>query len=388
MARVAKKKKKDVVVPRKSAASKLAEEKHIGVETTVWANIPPEKFEYTLYWTLRHYAYFYDVKDAFKWASGWVKQNRTKDEYRLFRASPERFFSQTVGGLCRCIENGATFDKRKMDLINNEIDLAIDRGRRAEEEKAKEPKVNIVKKSPADIVKERTSDFIAEIEEVLDMFDTKVYVDWENYSVYNELQKIDAPYNIAKGVADYYTPLVDELKELIEKKTPDLVEAYGRLSVKKRKQYLKIIEMIVADAELYMTSKKTVRKSRKKKVASSGQQVAKLKFLKESKEYKMVSVDPVSIVGATEVYLFNTKYRRVQYLVTNSKQGFQVKGTTIQNVDLEQSYQKTIRKPEEFLSDFLKAPKVKSRKVLNELSTKPAETNGRVSDQTIIAKVY
>ena len=223
---------------------------------------------------------------------------------------------------------------------------------------------------------------------MLDMFKSDTWVDWDNYSVFEELKAEDAPYNMAKGVYDYYTPLRDELQELVDKCPSDLNEAYCIYGKRDRKKLLKIVDGIVSDAEMYMMSKKATRKPRKKKETTATQQVAKVKYLKESKEFKMTSIDPVQIVGADEVYLFNTKYRQLTRLVSSAKTGFTVKGTTIQNVDLEQSYKKTIRKPDEFLGDFMKAPKVKTRKLLETLKTKKAEANGRVNDQTIIMKRY
>lgn len=380
-----KKKKAPVSNARKSIT---AEEKHIGRETINWSEIAQSEMENKVYETLRHYGYFYDYKDSYKWTIEWVKQNKDKETLKLFRAAPERLFSTTVNGLCKMMLNGAKFSEKRMTFIENKIDEQVGRGKSKLEEAKEETVSDVVKKSPADIIKERTSDFIAEIEEVIDMFGGKTYIDWDEYSVYNELQKVDAAYNTAKAVVDYYTPLRDEIKELVEDKTEDLVEAYSWLSVRKRKQYLNVIQSIIDDAEKYMMSKKAVRKPRKKKDTPATKQVEKMKYMSDSAEFKLVSVDPVNIVGASEVYLFNTKYRTMTYLVTQSPKGFEVKGSTIHGVDIEASYKKKLRKPEEFLSGFAKATKARARKILKELKTKEATCNGRVNDQTIIVKVY
>lgn len=388
MARKATVKKKTTSAPRGSKASRLIEEKHIGYETVDWASVPKESLNDKMRETLRHYGYFYDVKDRFSWATQWVKDNRTKQELKHFKASQDRMFSMTVCGLCRMQFNGVQLNEKMLNMINQAVDEAIESGKKALKEKSQNSNNDTGRKSPADIVKERTSDFIANVEEVLDMFDTKTWVDWEEYSVYNELQKNELPYNTAKAVVDYYTPLRDELKELVEKKTEDLVESYSHLGVRKRKKLLNVVQGIIDDAEKYMISKKAVRKPRKKKATSVTQQVSKFKYLPESAEYKTKSVNPVNIIGAKEAYLFNTKYRHVTHLVSSSKSGFEIKGTTIQNVDIEGSTRKTVRKPEEFLTDFNKATKVRKRKLVSELKTKPAAVNGRTNEQTIILKVY
>lgn len=380
-----KKKKVPISNARKSVA---VEEVKIGYETINWSEISSNEFERKVMETLRHYGYFYDYKDTYKWTIEWAKKTKDKDTVKFLRAAPERVFSTTVNGLCKMMLNGATFSEKRMKFIEDNIAEQVKRGRQKLEESTDDNVVEIKKKSPADIVKERTSDFIAEIEEVIDMFGGKTHVDWDEYSVYNELQKVDAAYNTAKAVVEYYTPLRDEIKELVEEKTEDLVEAYSWLGPRKRKQYLKVIQLIIDDAEKYMMSKKAVRKPRAKKATPATKQVEKMKYMANSTEFKLVSVDPVNIIGASEVYLFNTKYRTMTYLVTQSPKGFEVKGTTINGIDVEASYKKTLRKPEEFLSGFAKATKARARKILKELKTKEAACNGRVNDQTIIVKVY
>lgn len=381
-----KKERKAPAISRKSKFARMAEEKHIGYEITDWSVISPENFEKKLMETLNHYNYFYDYKDTFKWAEDWVKANRTKTELKHFKNASQMRFSATAGRLAKIVTNGATLSSKHHDFMIKHIEAAIQEGKKATSSEKSEEEGP--KRTPADILKEKTSDFIARIEETLDTFNTKTYVDWDQYSVYNELKSADAAYNTAKAVAEYYGPLKEELTELVVKKTADLVEGYSKMSIAKRKQYLKIVEAIIADAEKFMQSKKAVRKTRVKKVASVGQQVSRMKYLPESKEYKVTSSDPTSIVGAAEVYLFNTKYRRLTYLVSSSSSGFQVKGTTIQNIDIEASYTKTLRKPEEFFTAFMKATKAKARNLAETLATKKAAVNGRTSEDTLILKVY
>lgn len=379
--------KQKVALPsRGSKASRIQEEKKVGYETVDWASVTPDQYNDKIRETLRHYGYFYDIKDSFSWATEWVKENMPKQDLKYFKASPERLFSMTAGALCRMEMNGAQLTDSSKNLINRYVAAAIEAGKKSVEDKNSVSSTNTVTRSPADIVKERTSDFIAGLETYLDTFDTK---EWkEDFSVYNELQKNDMPYNTSKAIVDYYIPLRDELTELVEKKTEDLVEAYSSLGIRKRKKLLAAVSSIIDDAEKYMNSKKAQRKPRKKKTTSAGQQVSKVKYLKESGEYKLTSVDPVNIIGASEVYLFNTKYRQITHLVSSSKNGFEVKGTTIQNVDIEGSTRKKIRKPDEFFTDFNKATKARRKKILAEIKTKPAEANGRLNDQTLILKVF
>lgn len=373
-----KKKKPTVSLGRKSIT---AEEKHVGLETVDWTNV--KNMRIAILDTLRHYNYFYDYKEAFKWASAWVKQHKPKN-YSQFQKVEQWRISTSIGGMCRMHMNGAPFDAKQVQWIHDKIDTAIQESILAKDSAG--PKETSVK-TIADIVKEKTSDFIADIEAVLDDFYRGVNLDIENYSLYNELKKIDASINIAKAVIEYYTPLKAEVEELLTKKTKELVEGYQHMKPAKRKEYLTLLTKIVSDAEKYMASKKAIRKPRAKKVVSVTAQTTKVQYQKDSAEFKVTSVDPINIVGANEVYLFNTKYRTLSHLVTSSSSGFTIRGTTIQDIDLEKSKKKKLRDPNAVLSNIL-TTKAKAIKTFNELKTAEAETNGRINSETIILKVF
>lgn len=378
--------KKAVSSPRKNTnAARLLEEKHIGYETTDWTN--PRNMDAKVMETLRHYNYFYDISDGVKWAKEWIKQNRPKNDLKYFSMAEDWRVSMTLGGLCKMMLNGASFDEKRMTWINNKIQEVIDYAKNVEKQKKKaKEEVKVERKSAADIVKEKTHDFIAELEDRLDHWTEQD----EEFSVYEELKKVDAAYNTAKAVYDYYKPLVEELEELTTKKTDDLVEAYTKSlgGIRMQKRYLAFVKKFIADAEMFMNSKKAVRKPRAKKTVTASQQIAKVVYQKESSEFKITSIEPSNIVGASMVVLFNTKTRDVTILNSSSGNGFTVKGTTIQDIDIENSQRKKVRKPEPFLAEATKSTKARLKRVFEELKTKPAEANGRLNSDTIILKAY
>jgi hypothetical protein len=376
---------------RKSGAAKVLEEKHVGAEITNWSGI--RDMDNAIYQCLRHYGYFYDHKDAFKWGEAWVKKNRTASELADYKASEDWRVNTTLGGLCKMHMNGAELEERYITRINTGIDAAITAGkanRKIEDiDKAKPVKTS------AQILSEKTSDFIAEVEHVIDLYhDPKVWLDGENYSVFNELKKIAAPKPLAQKVYDYYKPLYDEIDELINKKTPDLVEGYGHLkTAKDKKDYLSFVKNILDDCSKFMNAAtaakvRAPRQPRAKKKVSVEKLVAKVKYQKESAEFKLTSVDPANLIGATEVYLFNTKYRHLVQLVAASVDGFSIKGTTITNVREEACLRKTLRKPEDVLTEIGKTTKARVNKVFIDIKTKAATANSRLNEETIILKVF
>ena len=390
----AKKKKPDLkpVPQRKSSAARILEERHIGAEVTDWATV--ENIDIAIYQNLRNYGYFYDHKEAFGWAIPWVKKHRTASDLVDFKEAEDWRVNTTLGGLAKMHLAGAPLEEKYMKRLNDGIDDAIRAG--AANRKATESALKTMPvKTAAEILNTRISDFIAEVEAVIDLYhDPKVWVDGENYSVFNELKKITAPKPLAQRVYDYYKPLFDEIDELITKKTPELVEGYGHLkTAKEKKDYWSFIKNILDDCQKYQnaqaaTKVRAVRQPRAKKKIPVEKLVARVKYQKESAEYKLTSVDPANVIGATDVYIFNTKTRQLIQLVAASVDGFSIKGTTITNFSEASSWRKTLRKPEDVLTSIGKTTKARVAKVFSELTTKPAPANGRLNEDMIILKVF
>ena len=383
MARKATAKKSKFTPSRKSAASKLLEERHIGTEIVDWSEITD--VEAAMQQCFNHYNYFYDFKDANRWAKRYVKKNFPK-KLKFYNVAEPWRTSITVGAMCRMIENGAVLPEHNMKWLHDHLEEIFTVGKSIYAKNAENERI-IPRKNPNEIIKEKTSTFISEIDDVLDMFWENVYVDWENYSVYNELQKIEAAPQIAKGVIDYFTPLRDEWNEIVKNKDPQLKEAYGHMTAKDKKLHVKILNQILSDAEMYLNAKKATRKPRAKKAKSAAQIVSKMQYQKTSPEFKITSVDPANIVGAKTVLLFNTKYRQV--IILEAEKTFaEISGSTIKGIDMDASMRKTLRKPEEQLSIFLTGTKAKIKREFNSIKTKAQAVTPRLNNDTIIMKVF
>jgi hypothetical protein len=254
--------------------------------------------------------------------------------------------------------------------------------RKEEKEQEKAAVPTTPKKTPQDILKEKTSDFIASVEEVLDSREG-----WEDYSLYDELKKIDAAQVIANRVVDYYKPIRDEMQAVVDKAHKELVEGYSHMSIKERKQLLDFLSSVVADAEQYALNKKAVRKPKINKPKSAYKQVASMKYLEESKEYQIVSTPKEKLPGSRRVFLFNVKTRTITELVSDQRNGFTVKGTTIQGIDFDLSRSTKLRKPEEFLPIVQKKTPNQINTEWKKLTTKTNCANGRVNKDTIILRI-
>lgn len=320
----------------------------------------------------------------------WIKENYKGQERTILLSAPEYCYTDSA--------TAATIQWKKLGYDwpekwdgQKKLLMTVETIKTASiikiSEKEDSDKVKVYVKSPMEIVKERTSDFIANIEAVLDDYYRGVHLDIEEYSVYNEMIKADLNSFSAKHVVDYYIPLRDEIEDLVNNKPADLVEGYKHLSIAKRKEYLKLLQAIVSDAERYVLSKKAVRKPSKPKVKTADKQVAKLNYAKDSAEFKLTSINPTAIVGASRLYTFNVKYRTITEYVTERTGGFEIKGSTLQGIDADRSRSIRLRKPEEQLSVFLTKTPTAINKFWSELTTKTIDdVNGRINKDTILLR--
>jgi len=112
-----------------------------------------------------------------------------------------------------------------------------------------------------------------------------------------------------------------------------------------------------------------------------------INYKKEDTELGLKSVNPAEIVGASQVWVYNTKYKRLAAYRSDSALGIQVKGSTLQNYDPDMSEQKSIRRPEIIVNRVLTSSKVQLRKFLSDIETKEFELTGRINDECIIVRV-
>ena len=132
---------------------------------------------------------------------------------------------------------------------------------------------------------------------------------------------------------------------------------------------------------------KVNKKPRAKKPTDKAKVVAKMKYLKQDDKLKLVSVNPQDIIGTQELWIFNTKTRKLGKYIAAEFQELGVKGTTITGFDEHKSVQKTLRKPEEQLKEFKAAGKVALRKFLEDIKAVDIKLNGRLNEDTILLKV-
>ena len=167
-----------------------------------------------------------------------------------------------------------------------------------------------------------------------------------------------------------------------------LREGYSHLTKKDAATYLTALETLHGACDLVIDAAKAIRKPRLKQAPSKEKIVAKVAYKERDEMYQLASVNPLELIGATEVWVFNSKTRKLGKYVAEDGQTMQVKGSALLFFDETKSIQKTLRKPEDTLKEFKKTGKVKLRTFLEDIKTTDTKLNGRLNKDTLILKTF
>jgi hypothetical protein len=166
-----------------------------------------------------------------------------------------------------------------------------------------------------------------------------------------------------------------------------LKEAYSRMTKKQLRDRVMFFETLVEDARKYGSVEKKKRATRKPKPVSVEKVLKNLKFQRESKEYRLASVDPSKVIGSQELWTFNTKYKTLTVFRADGPKGLTVKGTSIVGYDDKNSHtMRTGRKPEDALDKVAKGGKIVLKKLVEELKNGVPLAH-RINDNTVLLRV-
>lgn len=366
---------------------------------------PPVKFMENRNRMFGFYNYYLSAKDLKPFALEWMKNNGyKKDEIKYIKSLRDTQPSVTTSKLCRALTNGMsptcdgqmeyykdrpgyniTEPHNDLTHIKTELTSLL-----ANYVKIADTPVDANKHtnniSPIERLKNKVNSTVcAELDWMLD--------DWINsepkvkgINVYSLLKQYTIPAAGLKYVEEWLGRYKTELTEALDGQ-PDSTEGYSYLTKPGIRSRIKELTKMEEQVAKFRATNTNARKPRKKKVQSADRQVKSLKYLAESDEYAVTSVSPANIPGARKLYVFNIKYRRMTVYECSSTEGFSVKGTSIKGFDEKLSYSMSLRKPSDVISAIVTKTDKQRDKIIDALTTKRKEANGRINDQTLILKV-
>ena len=422
------KKKAPRAAPRLKRGGKLAEPKWDDLEKMTGAKIHAHR-------RFLHSWYYENFKPAelYSFVAEWmIKEEYSKEEVKAVKAAPNSALSITAAIVARMDMMGAprlakpeadhwlslpgTMGELKcsIDFLKESVAKYIEAGKDkvAEKEEEEKEKVNVYVPS----IQERIRDQAIEQSEDIDIwlegwiedpnsFDPKGFDFKRHFGSKGVTQaharKLKSFYE--DTLADYddldRMPTKGQLAKMSEHDADmweQLKEGYAHVKKADIKKLRTAISELMVALDFIIDQAKATRKPRKAKPRSADKVISKLKFLKIDEKYKLASINPIDVVGANELWVFNVKTRKLGRYIASSIDpkglgregtGLSVKGTTIIGFDEKLSVQKTLRKPDEQLKEFKGAGKVALRKFLEDINTTDTKLNGRSNLDTVLLKV-
>ena len=312
-----------------------------------------------------------------------------RDKAKELKRVPDYAFS--VFGKYAYIGNkGAELSEEHTEAITHGIDKLLELHPYVEEviEEAK-PEAKVV--SIQERMRQQVSDLCGQWEGYLDdwrdgEFDLKKFDPYKEMIVHQPAIK---PAH-AKIIQQMYEAMYAEAQELVAWEDEDIKEAYSQFTgrAQDRKNLLKFYEMIMTATSTLINTGKANRKPRSKKAPSKEKLIAKMKYKESEPTIGLASINPISILEANELWVYNTKNRKLMHYVAEEMVGgLGVKGTSLVGFDMKKSTQKTIRKPE-VLKGSDKLARTKFDKLYNDLTTTDTACNGRINEHCVIIKAF
>lgn len=351
------------------------------------------EFDHHLRKSMAYYNYYFSVKDLRKYLVSWLHKQignysqldkATVDKYAK---TPDNWTPITACALVKAHDCGMPLLDRHVKYILSVVDRVLDGVADEETSEVVEEKAKVVVRQPTiqDRLAEIANQHILHFEELEDQLHRGGS---PAVKAYEYLLAKNVPQAMIGKIQAVFKARFDEIVEARDGTCEQLKEAYAHLKAADYRRYQAFYEKLFEDLDSYAQTKKAKKKASVRKPPAKEKLVAKLNYLKNDAVLKLVSVNPVDIIGAHTLFVYNVKTRKMgRYLADSHIGTLGIKGTSIVGFDEVKSTQKTLRKPEIQLKEFLSAGKVELRKYLDNIKTTEVKLNGRINSDTILLKV-
>jgi len=345
--------------------------------------INPLNYVASLLEALNYYNGAFDSKEKKKWTLAYVGKGKTQGIEEL----PDYEF-HSIGTVIRLKDREQPLQDKELGYIEKRLEELYDlakKERKVSSIKAKpdaEPEPAKVTVSIQDRIAIKASEVAGEFDGMIDDF--VLYDKEPDFAAYLKANNISP--QVSRLIPKMYDKTITELEEALLGEDKQLVEGYSNFTKVKLRKLRKFYEAIGPACEQQVVSAKAVRKPRARKEKPASVIAAKVKYMREFAEFGLKSETPSKIVGASEVWVYNTKYKKLQAYRAEDNGALTVKGTTIIGYSVAQSGSKTLRKPET-VKDYVAMTKRSFATAFKSLKTKESAVNGRINEDCVILKV-
>ena len=243
----------------------------------------------------------------------------------------------------------------------------------------------VVSLSPMQRLQRKISNTI--MQDLLDLEDA--WMDGEKVTIdlYQLFKKHGLPNSATAPVRETIEGWLLDYEDAYHKRCDQAVEGYSHLKRPELNRRIKSCQEMLLDLDRIKAAGKAARKVRIKQPRTADKQVAKLNYLKEHVNYRLNSIQPMSIPGNIRLFTFNVKSKMLTEYVCEEPKGFEISGSTIKNFSKDLSRTVCIRKPLEFIPEIMLGTPKQIDQQWKLLTTKTKVPNGRINKDTILLRV-
>jgi hypothetical protein len=299
----------------------------------------------------------------------------------------------SIGKYTYMLAKGVGLTQEHLAAIEKHYKILMEKVKKLDEEKSavaarSEKPVKAVAVSIQQRMREQISDIFLQFDSAVDSL-TQGNLDLKQFDPYTTMVNsgvIKAAH--AKIIKDTYKAEYQEAQAVLAFKDEQIKEAYSYMSAKMRKDFLEFYEKLMTACDALINTEKAARRPKSKKRPSKEKLTARLKYKDSEPAIGVASLNPIGVIGATTLWVYNTKNRKLGvYIADSVTQSLTVKGTSIVGYDTDKSTQKTVRKPEK-LKGADKLPRTKIQKIYDEIRTTETKLNGRLNEHVVLLRVF
>jgi len=351
-----------------------ANEKFVGQEPKFLGEVTEKDLGNALSW----YSSNKKSKDSQKYASVYFKKKFDLNILPAIKSRPPQ-----LGFVCRILTNGGVLSAERKEWFDKQVEELKSALAKIETKEV----IDKVKKGPniQDRIREKATECIGELEGQIDELIVGKFTD--SPQPYAIMHTLGVKGVHTKIIVDWSKEKRNEFEEVMNTDDAQLKEGYSNFKKTELKKIVAFCDQVILDCGKINNQAVAGRKPRKKKAKSPEQLVAKLKHCLEFKDLSLTSVKSTDIIGSLQLWVYNTKTRKLGVYNAEDAAGLSVKGSAIVNFSETKSVQKTLRKPEVMLPEVLKGGKVFLRNVLDGIKAVENKLNGRINADTILLRV-
>ena len=347
-------------------------EKFVGQEPKFLGEVTEKNLGIALSW----YSINRKAKDSQKYASAYFKKVHKLDILPVIKTKPTQF-----GFVCRILTNGGVLSPERKEWFDGQVEELKKELVKAKAKVKTEQFIEVVKVNIQDRIREKAIECIGEFEGQID----DIILKSESPQPYAVMHTLGIKGVHTRAILEWSREKRAEFEEVLTTDDSQLKEGYSNFKKTDLKKIIAYCDQVILDCNKVAQS--VVRKARKRKAKSPEQLVAKIKHCLEFKDLSLTSVKSTDIIESMQLWVYNTKTRKLGVYHAEDAGGLSVKGSSIVNFSETKSIQKTLRKPEVMLPEVLKGGKVFLRNAIDSIKAVESKLTGRINADTILLRV-